>query len=73
MPSRRTYVAGVGALFAATAGCVSTDDGPADGPGRSTSTPSSPSGVTVSDSGMRKAVTYELLMGSGGVLAAADE
>lgn len=72
MPSRRAYLTGAGALFAATAGCVSADD-PAGESNASTPTPNEPSDVTLSDVGVRKAVTYESMMGSGGVLAAAGE
>lgn len=68
MPSRRTYLVGAGSLFAAAAGCVSSggdEDDPTETPA---STPDS--GVTVENVGVRKAVTYESTMGSGGVLAA---
>lgn len=71
MPSRRTYLAGVGALLAATAGCTSksSESTPTDTPSDTPDDPPSGS-VSVSDVGVRKAVTYESTMGSGGVLAA---
>lgn len=71
MPSRRTYLAGAGALVASAAGCVSTGSEDDSGGGDpSTPTPDDPAGVTVEDLIVRKAVTYESKMGSGGVLAA---
>lgn len=79
MPSRRSYLAGVGSLLAATAGCTSGDDAPdgnvtpTDGetPTDRRETPTAPpDGVAVTDIGARKAVSYESTMGSGGVLAA---
>lgn len=65
MPSRRSFLLGAGGTVAA-AGCVSTGDD------ASTATPTrQPSvDVTVENVGVKKAVTYESLMGSGGVLTA---
>lgn len=83
---RRTVLALCASGLAGTAGCLSTGAGPGSGPGDdeatdgSTDAPAvSPSpdatpvdGVVVDDLAVRKAVAYESLMGSGGVLAAPD-
>lgn len=80
MVSRRTFLAGV--ALAPVAGCVSIGDGgPGDGPtsttsptGTPTDAPTATAGdVAVHDIVVRKAVTYESIMGSGGVLAAEGE
>lgn len=71
MPSRRSYLAGTGALAVTLAGCVSTgSDDDSGGRDPSTPTPDDPAGVTVEDVGVEEAVTFESTMGSGGVLAA---
>lgn len=80
MPSRRSFLLGTGTLFAAGAGCTSIDavrdSTRTDGPGTASATPTAtpvevPSGsVAVENVGVKKAVTYESTMGSGGVLAA---
>jgi hypothetical protein len=64
---RRTFLAtAAGGAGFALAGCLEgTDD--VSTPGTDTGTPSS--GVTVENIGVRKAITYESSMGSGGVLA----
>lgn len=81
MPSRREYLAAVAVGLAALAGCQSDSAEPASPtttPIPATETPTttaSPTGsddVSVSDMVVRKAVTYESAMGSGGVLADHD-
>ena len=79
MPTRRTYLLGAGSLFAASAGCA-TRGGGGDGGTTPTATPlgtptddGTDASVTVEDVVVRKAVGYESLMGSGGVLAAEGE
>lgn len=83
MPSRRHYLAVFGAALAGTAGCVSNDgdelvtpENPQttrrttrDRTTAGTSTGDGTPDVTLSDIVVRKAVTYESVMGSGGVLA----
>ncbi|MFB6125799.1 MAG: hypothetical protein ABEJ79_00655 [Halolamina sp.] len=87
MPSRRRLLAALAAGLAGTAGCVSSPGtDPADGTDGSTDstpttahgspaspTPTSPeSGLAVESVVARKAVTYESVMGSGGVLTDPD-
>lgn len=80
MPSRRSYLAALGGGFASLSGClVMRDDSgsstsTSDGNG-SPGSPTEPSSdaIVVEDIDVRKAVTYESTMGSGGVLAAADQ
>jgi hypothetical protein len=81
MPSRREYLAAVTVGLAAFAGCQSDSAEPASPTTttiRATATPTttaSPSmndEVSVTDVVVRKAVTYESAMGSGGVLADDD-
>lgn len=80
MPSRRAYLSGFGSLLATIAGCVSgegdpetLDPTPTEDPIPSpTSSPKGPQPdeVTVDDIGVKKAIRYASVMGSGGVLAA---
>lgn len=79
--NRRRLLALSGTGLASAAGCLSgTPDGGTDGSNNATdngltgSPTGSPAegGVRVSDITVRKAVTYESMMGSGGVLAGAD-
>lgn len=80
MVSRRTFLAGT--ALAPVAGCVSIGDGgPGDGPtstadptGTPTDEPTArPGGVSVHDVVVRKAITFEPVMGSGSVLTAEGE
>lgn len=83
MVSRRTFLAVATTAFAPAAGCASFDgDGRGDGPrgtadpaGTPTATPDDSPGVEVAvhDIVVRKAVTYDPVMGSGGVLTAEGE
>lgn len=79
MRSRRSYLLAAGTL-AVGAGCASLvpsgDRTRSGGPGSSTPTatpvPPPSASVTVADVGVHKAVVYESVLGSSGVLAAAD-
>lgn len=71
MPSRRTFLLGVGGTVAAAAGCISTGgDGDPDQTRTDTPTDSPDGDVTLSNVGVRKAARYRSLMGPSGVLAA---
>lgn len=83
MPSRRHYLSALGAALAGTAGCLAGDGDELVTPEnpqttrrttRDRTTAGTPTGdgtpdVSLSDVVVRKAVTYESVMGSGGVLA----